>query len=110
MDASYLQPRYSMNTFFVRHVAKPRRLVHIEGLNRAPICSVNDDGYMPIKAHKNTFPPNNFNEAVLKSNSTTLPEVARAPRKKEKILPPNGQFQAYGISMTHKPFKKFKKA
>ena len=31
MDTSYLPARPSMNTFFVRHVAHPKRMVHIEG-------------------------------------------------------------------------------
>ena len=117
MDTSFLPPRASMNTFFVRHVAKPKRMVHIEGeinkinccyliskilysgLNRAPICAVNDDGYFPLQTppHKSAFPPNNFNEAIINSNLTV--DFSKIPKKREKILPPGGRFQVYGISM-----------
>jgi tetrahydromethanopterin S-methyltransferase subunit H len=73
------------------------------GLNRAAICSVNDDGYLygPIRNQRPTFPPNNFNEAVINSNASSV-DFTKIPKKREKLLPPLGRFQPYGISKLFK--------
>lgn len=90
---TYLPPKFSLNTFFVRHVAHPRRMKHIQGLNNSRICAVNDVGY--INGLKNmdkstNFPPNNFNESLIKSNNFE--------KRKEKAVPPNGIWQTFGMS------------
>ena len=43
---TFLPPKYSLNSFFVRHVAVPKRMKLIHGLNNAQICAVNDIGYI----------------------------------------------------------------
>jgi hypothetical protein len=114
----FLPPKYSLNSFFVRHVAQPRRMKYIsgkhylnifmikkkskykiliKGLNNAKICSVNDVGYIRsgsavLNNNMADFPPNNFNEALLQSESFTL-------KRKEKVVPPNGIWQTFGLSI-----------
>ncbi|CAF1055374.1 unnamed protein product [Brachionus calyciflorus] len=88
---TYLPPKYSMNAFFVRHVAHPRRMKYISGLNNAKICAVNDVGYINPLQNKDdhaTFPPNNFNEQILKTN---------IHKRKERAVPPNGVWSTFGI-------------
>jgi hypothetical protein len=87
---TYLPPKYSLNSFFVRHVAHPKRMKYISGLHNHKICSVNDVGYFNLDSNKEkesqTFPPNNHNENMLKSE-----------RRKERAVPPNGIWQTYGL-------------
>lgn len=93
---TYLPPKYSLNSFFVRHVAHPRRMKYISGLGNAKICSVNDVGYinMPgVPANYSTrleFPPNNFNEDLLKSENLLY-------KRKEKAIAPNGMWNTFGM-------------
>ncbi len=88
----FLPPKYSLNSFFVRHVAHPRRMKYISGLNNAKICAVNDVGYIRNTPQTPQFPPNNFNEALIKSDSfNTL-------HKRERVVPPNGMWQTFGLS------------
>lgn len=80
----------------MRHVAHPRRMKYISGLHNAQICSVNDVGYIrhdldKAGQDKLDFPPNNFNESLLKSESFTVGS------KKERVVPPNGMWQTFGI-------------
>ena len=61
-------------------------------MNNAKICAVNDVGYLynnDPNAAKSGFPPNNFNEGVLKSDSF---------RRKERAVPPNGIWRTFGLS------------
>ncbi|RNA32497.1 TBATA isoform X1, partial [Brachionus plicatilis] len=87
---TYLPPKYSMNAFFVRHVAHPRRMKYISGLNNAKICAVNDIGYVnqPSSSDPVNFPPNNFNDQIIKSNGA---------KRKEKAIPPNGPWRTFGL-------------
>lgn len=66
---TFLPPKYSLNSFFVRHRAHPKRMKVIHGLNNAAICSVNDVGYTYFpsvdKKSQLAFPPNNFNQTLL---------------------------------------------
>lgn len=71
-----------------------RSFLCLLGLNRAPICAVNDEGYLIDKSYKNNFPPNNFTDAVLRN----------AGKKKEKLLPPLGRFQPFGIGKRYFKF------
>ncbi len=88
----FLPPKYSLNSFFVRHVAHPRRMKYISGLNNAKICAVNDVGYIRNTPQTPQFPPNSFNEALIKSESfNTL-------QKRERLVPPNGMWQTFGLS------------
>lgn len=88
---TYLPPKYSMNAFFVRHVAHPRRMKYISGLNNARICAVNDVGYINNinTTDSVNFPPNNYNDQVIKSN---------VAKRKEKAIPPNGPWRTFGLS------------
>jgi hypothetical protein len=97
---TYLPPKFSLSPFFVRHVAAPKRLRHIEGLNRVPICAVFDDPKQSLKQQtKSAFPPNNFNDELLKAydmknNSISLPILVK---RKERARPPQGRFQTFGL-------------
>lgn len=97
---TYLPPKFSLSPFFVRHVAAPKRLRHIEGLNRVPICAVFDDPKQTLKQQtRSAFPPNNFNDELLKSydlknNSISLPILSK---RKERAKPPQGRFQTFGL-------------
>lgn len=90
----FLPPKFSLNSFFVRHRAHPKRMKYISGLNNAKICSVNDIGYIrhDLQYSKPEFPPNNFNEGLIKSDSFTAGTTRR-----EKIVPPNGMWQTFGL-------------
>lgn len=102
---TYLPPKYSLNSFFVRHVAHPRRMKYISGLGNAKICAVNDVGYINYANLGNTnaagtnspmqrlveFPPNNFNDELLRSESLLF-------KRKEKAIPPNGIWNTFGLS------------
>ena len=94
---TYLPPKYSLNSFFVRHVAHPKRMKHISGLNNAQICAVNDVGFINYntKIEAPNFPPNNFNENLLKSDSF----LAAKNKRKEKAVPYNGMYSTFGLSM-----------
>ena len=105
---TYLPPKYSLNSFFVRHVAHPRRMKYISGLGNAKICSVNDVGFItthhsssPVQGGGGVgsrtnrfveFPPNNFNEELLRSESNLL------FKRKERAVPPTGIWNTYGLS------------
>jgi len=70
-----------------------------KGLGNAKICSVNDVGYinmpgMPVNyspSQRLEFPPNNFNEELLKSESLLF-------KRKEKAIAPNGMWNTFGMS------------
>ena len=64
-----------------------------KGLNNSKICAVNDVGYMNgAQAERSQFPPNNFNENLLKNSSNFV-------KRKERAVPPNGMWQTFGMSM-----------
>lgn len=110
---TYLPPKYSLNSFFVRHVAHPRRMKYISGLGNSKICSVNDVGFINYnnslqqqqQQHQNNgayssmsnalqrleFPPNNFNEELLKNDSLLF-------KRRERAVPPNGMWNTFGLS------------
>jgi hypothetical protein len=117
---TFLPPKYSLNSFFVRHVAVPKRMKVIHGLNNVQICSVNDD--MPanstnfpsiVSGRKSmpSFPPNNYNENLAKSSiandklasssmldlsSTKLPNAV--PKRRERAQPYQGMWGTFGLS------------
>jgi hypothetical protein len=121
---TFLPPKFSMSPFFVRHVAHPKRVRHIEGtfinisilhtaklnkslkgLNRVPICNVNDDGFFPKKNHQAVFPPNTYNDSLIKSYDAAAsstgdesPTLKIKYRRKERAIPPQGRFQTFGLS------------
>lgn len=106
---TYLPPKFSLNSFFVRHVAHPRRMKHISGLNNTQICSVNDVGFIDYKSKGAKkvaqFPPNNFNDsslASLTSDSLLMAnnnnkKSSNVRRKTEKAVPYNGSYGTYGM-------------
>lgn len=98
----FLPPKYSLNSFFVRHRAHPKRMKYISGLNNAKICSVNDIGYIrhDLQYSKPQFPPNVFNEGLIKSDSFTA-----GTTKRERIVPPNGMWQTFGLSNLNSLFR-----
>ncbi|CAF1033556.1 unnamed protein product [Didymodactylos carnosus] len=75
----------SSNMFFTRNTAKPKRVKHIEGLNGALICNVNDDEYIsPSSSSLNFIPTNNL-------------MTFEIPRRVEKLVPPTGFWNTYGV-------------
>ncbi|CAF2855446.1 unnamed protein product [Rotaria sp. Silwood2] len=78
--------KLSSNMFFTRNTAKPKRVRHIEGLNGALICNVNDD------------------PSVVRSTSATSLGFSRpnlplfeTPRRAERLVPPTGFWNTYGV-------------
>ncbi len=96
-----------MNSFFVRHVANPKRMKLIHGLNNAHICAVNDDtSIIPYDKSNNTqltFPPNNFNQSLLQTINTSSILPPQSPnlliRRKEKAMPPHGIWRTHGLGI-----------
>ncbi len=98
--------KLSSSMFFIRNTAKPKRVHHIEGifnyylsgflysiydfylgLNGALICNVNDD---PSLVRSTPTSSLNFNQ-------TNLPAL-EIPRRAERIVPPLGFWNTYGVS------------
>ena len=95
---TFLPPKYSLNSFFVRHVAQPKRMKYISGLNNSQICAVNDVGFINYQRQSRldsppVFPPNNFNESLIKSSDKV------SARRRERAIPPQGIWKTYGMSM-----------
>lgn len=69
------------------------------GLNNSKICAVNDVGYIhgvmgqPTSAAQ--FPPNNFNDALLRNSDVVTGGYSK---RKERAVPPNGMWQTFGMS------------
>jgi len=78
--------KLSSNMFFTRNTAKPKRVRHIEGLNGALICSVNDD---PSVVRSSSASAIGFQR-------TNLPPF-ETPRRVERLLPPMGFWNTYGV-------------
>ncbi|UJR23474.1 hypothetical protein I4U23_026474 [Adineta vaga] len=78
--------KLSSNMFFTRNTANPKRVRHIEGLNGALICNVNDDPALIRSASTNSL---NFNRANLPSMESS--------RRVERLVPPMGFWNTHGI-------------
>lgn len=78
--------KLSSNMFFTRNTAKPKRVRHIEGLNGALICSVNDD---PSVVRSSSASAIGF-------SGTNFPAF-ETPRRVERLLPPMGFWNTYGV-------------
>ncbi|CAF5119791.1 unnamed protein product, partial [Rotaria magnacalcarata] len=78
--------KLSSNMFFTRNTAKPKRVRHIEGLNGALICSVNDD-------------PSVVRTSSVTSLGFSRPNVPmfETPRRVERLVPPMGFWNTYGV-------------
>ncbi|CAF3068312.1 unnamed protein product [Rotaria socialis] len=78
--------KLSSNMFFTRNTAKPKRVRHIEGLNGALICSVNDD-------------PSVVRASSVTSLGFSRPNVPmfETPRRVERLVPPMGFWNTYGV-------------
>ena len=88
---TFAPPKYSLNSFFVRHVAHPKRMKYISGLNNARICAVNDDGYF----NRPPQPP-----MIQPSSSLSMADGKSGgllSRRKEKLVPPSGIWKTYGL-------------
>ena len=93
---TFSPPNYSLNSFFVRHVAHPKRMKYISGLNNARICAVNDDGYF----NRPPQPPP-LGQPASSSSLSMAAEGKSGPallsRRKEKLVPPGGIWKTYGL-------------
>ncbi|CAF3768980.1 unnamed protein product [Rotaria sordida] len=78
--------KLSSNMFFIRNTAQPKRVRHIEGLNGALICNVNDDPSViqPMRSSSLNFP------------RTNLPAF-ETPRRVERLVPPMGFWNTHGV-------------
>ncbi|CAF3640918.1 unnamed protein product [Rotaria sordida] len=78
--------KLSSNMFFTRNTAKPKRVRHIEGLNGALICSVNDDPSVvrSTSATSLGFSPTNLH-------------LFETSRRAERLVPPMGFWNTYGV-------------
>jgi len=90
----------SMNMFFSRNAAHPRHLRFITGVGGIQICSIKEDKYSLPVPHKSSetsfsvaFPPNTYNEALLKTYADKL----TVKKKKERVLPPIRFWTSSGI-------------
>ncbi|CAF1112466.1 unnamed protein product [Didymodactylos carnosus] len=77
----------SSNMFFTRNTAKPKRLRHIEGLNGTLICNVNDDNSAVHNSSSLTFNKNPLN----------IPSAFETSKRVEKLVPPMGFWNTYGV-------------
>ncbi|CAF0818873.1 unnamed protein product [Adineta steineri] len=77
--------KLSSNMFFTRHVAHPQRCKHIEGLNGAMICAVNDDPSLIRSA-----------SSALSFNMSNLPTLPSS-RRVERLVPNTGFWSTHGI-------------
>ncbi|CAF0851496.1 unnamed protein product [Rotaria sp. Silwood1] len=78
--------KLSSNMFFTRNTAKPKRVRHIEGLNGALICSVNDD---PSVVRSTSATSLGFSRPIL--------PLFETPRRAERLVPPMGFWNTYGV-------------
>ncbi|CAF2874742.1 unnamed protein product [Rotaria sp. Silwood2] len=78
--------KLSSNMFFTRNTAKPKRVRHIEGLNGALICNVNDDPSVIPSTRSSSL---NFHR-------TNLPAF-EIPRRAERLVPPMGFWNTHGV-------------
>ncbi|CAF1642989.1 unnamed protein product [Rotaria magnacalcarata] len=78
--------KLSSNMFFTRNTAKPKRVRHIEGLNGALICNVNDDVSVDNMPRSSSL---NFNRTNLPAFETS--------RRTERLVPPTGFWNTHGI-------------
>ncbi|CAF0789721.1 unnamed protein product [Adineta ricciae] len=76
----------SSNMFFARNTANPKRVRHIEGLNGALICNVNDDPALIRSASTSSLSFNRANLPTLDSS-----------RRVERVVPPMGFWHTQGI-------------
>ncbi|CAF2679816.1 unnamed protein product [Rotaria sp. Silwood2] len=103
MDRSHLQTanrfgQLSKNMFFARHVPQPKFLKFITGTAGVKVCHVRDDvPHLPANPSGDLaksllsdprftieFPPNSYNEALLRSYA----ERIQPKRRRERFLPP----------------------
>jgi hypothetical protein len=94
-----LAPKFSMNSFFVRHVAHPRRMKIIPGIANNNICSVEDDISLPVL--KQISYSNQNASSILNSSSNSFTKSDPSPnfKRKERAVPPQGIWKTYGMSM-----------